>query len=81
MQIQTLSAEQVRTLIEKAGVGVSFTKKTENVAARTNSAPMTIWRYLKKGTPSSNPPFFLFQLAYEYQIIERPEDSGAAFIL
>ena len=81
MQKQTLSAKQVRTLIEKAGVGDSFTKKTEDVASRAQLVPMTLWRYLKSGTPSRKEPFFLMQLAYGYEIIERPDDSGAAFIL
>jgi hypothetical protein len=81
MQQPILSADQVRTLIEKAGRGDSFTKKAENVAERVHSSKPTLFRYLRAGTHPRNPPFFLLQLAYEYQIIERPADSGGAFIL
>jgi hypothetical protein len=81
MQKQTLTGKQVRTLIEAAGVGASFTEKVVNVAKRVHSTKPTLFRYLRKGTPSRQSPHFLLQLAYEYQIIERPDDSGAAFIL
>jgi hypothetical protein len=81
MQKQTLDAKQLRTLIEKAGVGDSFSKKATNVATRTYCSEPSMWRYLRQGTSPRQPPRFLLQLAYQYQILERPEDSGAALFL
>jgi hypothetical protein len=81
MTKQTLSAEQVRTLIEKAGVGDSFHQKTLNVAARTHCGESTLWLYLKRGTTSRQSPTFLIHLAIAYQIIERPADLGTPFIV
>jgi hypothetical protein len=81
MQKPTLTGKQVRALIEAAGVGASFTEKSVNVASRVHSSKTTLFRYLREGTPSQQAPFFLLQLAYEYQIIERPDNSAGAFIL
>lgn len=74
-----LTPEQVRETIEKAGVGDLFTAKVENVASRIALGRMAMFRMLENGTKRSRARAsvgLLVQFAYEYEIIERPDDGS-----
>lgn len=47
----TLTAADVRGIIEQTGTGDNFTAKLENIAKQTNVPLRTLWRYATDGVP------------------------------
>lgn len=79
-----LTPAQVRETIEKTGIGKSFTQKAENVAKRIEVGRMTMFRFLENGTVSSQTRAsvgLLTQLAYESEVLERPDDGGGVMMI
>lgn len=77
-----LTPAQVRETIERAGIGETFTAKAEDVAARVATSRRTIFKWIDNGTPRyNNSVGLLCQLAYEYEVLERPDDGGAVMMI
>lgn len=62
MKTESLTAEELREIIESVGHGTSFSKRVNDVAGRIGISVPTLWRWLRVGLPGRESKLQIKQL-------------------